>query len=179
MAAMCERADTVMVAVSGADCRARVEAILRECPSAEASVANVNSPVQVVIAGPRAAVDDVVHRTVGAHPDLRRFDLPVAGAFHTHHMAGAKDDVEKTLRLLVNDRPFSPVISNADGAVHTTWESLMDVMVEQVVAPVRWDLCATRAGDLGVTSLWESASPAVLSGFVKRGNPGRRFSRVS
>lgn len=177
MAATCERSSTAMVAASAAHCRARVETVPEQCPSHAASIANVNSSVRVVLAGPRAAVDAEVHRTVGGHLDLRQFDLRVAGAFHTHRMTSA-GDVEVALRPLVNDQRLSPVISNADGAVHTTGESLMNITVWQVV-PARWDLRGSRSGDLGVTSLWESASRAGLSGFVRRGKPSRRSSRVS
>jgi [acyl-carrier-protein] S-malonyltransferase len=45
-------------------------------------------------------------------------------------------------------------------------------LVEQVTAPVRWDLCMKSLGDLGVTAVIELPPAGTLAGLVKRGVKG-------
>lgn len=176
MAAACDAVDTGMIAISGEGCIATVESARSE--HEDVTVANVNSPFQVVLAGPWAPLREVASVIGGMDKYLRIAELPVAGAFHTRFMRPARAEIAEVLRPLGTDHEFAPVVSNRDGDVHTSWSSLMDVMVNQVVEPVRWDLCGRRIGELGVEQLWESAPKPMLSGFVERANPGSSIVRI-
>lgn len=183
MAAACGDVETGMIAISGDGCVSAVDAAMSghgytDWEEADVTVANVNSPRQVVIAGPVDQLRQVADTVREADKYLRTVELPVSGAFHTRFMRPARADIAAALRKVVSDRDFAPVVSNRDGEVHTSWASLFDVMIDQVVRPVRWDLCGRQIGRLGVDTLWESAPKAVLSGFAKRANPGVSISRL-
>jgi [acyl-carrier-protein] S-malonyltransferase len=67
--------------------------------------------------------------------------------------------------------PRLTMISNADGAVVNDGPALLDRLVNQVSAPVRWDLCMRTLGDLGVTAVIELAPAGTLTGLVRRTLP--------
>lgn len=48
----------------------------------------------------------------------------------------------------------------------------LDLIVQQVANPVRWDLCCTTLLELGVTALLEVAPGGVLTGLARRTLPG-------
>ena len=179
MAKSCAAQPTSMIAITGADCLSTVEKVLAGVDGAAVSVANINSPMQIVIAGTPAGAARVATASIEENPSLRSFDLPVGGAFHTHFKDGARDEIEQVLLPLNGSDEFAPVISNVTGSAYTSWDAIIDHLVRQVVSPVRWDLCSAGVAELGVDTLWESAPKKVLSGFVKRCVPNRRFARLA
>lgn len=178
MAKSCEAQPTSMIAITGEDCLSSVERAIAGVPDGAVSVANINSPMQVVIAGTPEGAAHVATASIDENSSLRSFDLPVGGAFHTHFMDDAKDEIEQVLLPLNGSAEFAPVISNVTGAAYTSWDGIIEPLVRQVVSPVRWDLCSAGVAELGVDMLWESAPKKVLSGFVKRCVPERTFARL-
>jgi [acyl-carrier-protein] S-malonyltransferase len=45
-------------------------------------------------------------------------------------------------------------------------------LAEQIVAPVRWDLCQRTMVEMGVTGMIELAPAGVLTGLARRSLPG-------
>lgn len=125
-------------------------------------LATVNVPGQVVVGGPLEALE------AWAPPSRARVRrLQVAGAFHTSAMQPAVEG----FRALVDD--LSPrdadcdVIANADGAVLRDGRELLDRLVDQLVRPVRFDLClAVLSGPVV-----ELAPAGVLTPMVTRVRP--------
>ncbi len=116
--------------------------IERVCQEASASgdglcsVANINSPNQVVIAGDAAAVDRASELLKGVAKRVTR--LKVSAPFHCALMKPAQDRLAPDLERLEFGEPKVPVITNVDARVTTAPDELRDALVRQVSAPVRW-----------------------------------------
>jgi [acyl-carrier-protein] S-malonyltransferase len=133
------------------------------------TAANVNTAGQVVAAGRLDALD-----ALAADPpaQARVRALPVAGAFHTDFMASARDGLADVAGRAPRTDPSRLLLGNGDGAVVRAGDDVVRRLVEQVARPVRWDLCMTTLGDLGVSAAVELAPGGTLTGLVRRALPG-------
>jgi [acyl-carrier-protein] S-malonyltransferase len=156
---------TGMSAVLGGE-PAEVDAALA---SLGLTAANRNGAGQVVAAGPREALE-----RLAADPPARARVRPltVAGAFHTSFMASARHRLAALAGGVPVRDPGMRLLSNADGHVVPTGAALVERLVAQVAAPVRWDLCLATLGELGVTAVVELPPAGTLAGLVKRALPG-------
>lgn len=131
--------------------------------------ANMNGGGQVVAAGTMeqlAALKD-------APPTRARvIPLQVAGAFHTHHMASAVDQLGRYASVMSTVDPTLTLVSNTDGGVLDRGAEVLSRLVSQVSNPVRWDLCMQTFADLGVTGFIELPPAGTLTGLAKRALPG-------
>lgn len=131
--------------------------------------ANMNGAGQVVAAGTLeqlgALADDPPARA-------RVVPLPVAGAFHTTHMAPAVDVLGRYAAAITTHDPRVMLVSNADGTVVHDGRQVLRRLVAQVAAPVRWDLCQQTFAELGVTGLIEIPPAGTLANLAKRTLPG-------
>lgn len=156
---------TGMSAVLGGE-PAEVAAALE---SLRLTAANRNGVGQVVAAGPLEALQ----RLADDPPAKARVrPLSVAGAFHTSYMRSARDVLAGLAAGVPVRDPRMTMLSNADGSVISSGADLVARLVAQVAAPVRWDLCMTTLGDLGVNALIELPPAGTLTGLVKRALPG-------
>jgi [acyl-carrier-protein] S-malonyltransferase len=94
--------------------------------------------------------------------------LSVAGAFHTHHMAPAVSALAAAAQRVGVADPVRPLLSNRDGAVVKSGPDWLDRIINQVSAPVRWDMCMQTMESLGVTALIELPPGGTLTGLAKR-----------
>jgi len=159
MAAAAAAAETGMTAVLGGD-EAAVLAAIEACGL---TPANVNGAGQIVAAG---TMTQLAGFAADPPAGARLRPLSVAGAFHTHHMAPAVDalaaaDVQAR-------HPARPLLSNRDGAVVKSGPDWLDRIINQVSAPVRWDMCMQTMESLGVTALIELPPAGTLTGLAKR-----------
>jgi len=141
------------------------EDVLEAIARSGASVANVNSAAQVVAAGTLEQLADLA-----ANPPARARVIPlaVAGAFHTHLMAGAVAAVRDAVAALEPHDPTVPLLSNRDGAIVTAGRDALDRLVSQITSPVRWDLCSDQLATMGVDGIIELCPGGVLTGLAKR-----------
>ena len=58
--------------------------------------------------------------------------------------------------------------SNRDGRAVDAGPAFVDLLVDQVASPVRWDLCMTAFADAGVTGIVELSPAGTLTGLAKR-----------
>jgi len=156
---------TSMAAVLGGD-QPEVEAKLA---SLELEPANYNGGGQIVAAGSSAAIAALQAEPLAG---TRVIPLQVAGAFHTRFMKPAVD----SLRAYANDLsvadPNINLWSNNGGRQITNGKEFVDLLVNQVSSPVRWDLCMQSMVQAGVTALIEVAPAGTLVGLAKRSMPG-------
>ena len=131
--------------------------------------ANDNGPGQVVAAGTMSQLEAFA---ADAPAKARVRPLPVAGAFHTEHMAPAVDHVAALARSVSVHEARIPVISNREGDLLKTGRDVLGRIVTQIAQPVRWDLCLKTMTDLGVTGVLELPPAGTLSGIAKRALPG-------
>ena len=64
--------------------------------------------------------------------------------------------------------PARILLSNLDGTAVDHGADMVQRLVRQVTAPVRWDLCMRTLADLGVTGVIELPPAGTLAGLVKR-----------
>ncbi|MBB0990991.1 ACP S-malonyltransferase, partial [Dietzia sp. SLG510A3-30A2] len=126
---------------------------------------NRNGAGQIVAAGPLEACD-ALEQNPPSRARLRR--LEVAGAFHTHHMASAVDEVRDLADTIEVNDPELTLVSNADGMVVTSGRDALDRVVSQITHPVRWDLCTQTMLKLGVDAFIELPPSGSLVGLAKR-----------
>ena len=159
---------TGMTAIVGGD-PAEVQAAIS---AAGAYPANVNGGGQVVAAGSTAAMSRLAENPPAR---ARVIPLQVAGAFHTPYMQVAADEFAAVASGWPAASPTVALLSDADGTAYptgTTGVQVLERLVAQVVAPVRWDLCQQTLLGMGVTGLVELAPAGVLTGLARRTLPG-------
>ncbi len=108
---------------------AAVEALL----PADVVVANHNAPEQVVISGATAAVSNAVEVLRAAGLSVK--SIPVAAAFHSPLMAGARDRFAASLAAVSLGETHFPVWSNVSAAPHT---DVRDGLSAQLAGRVRF-----------------------------------------
>ena len=156
---------TGMTAVLGGD-EAEVMAALTQHGL---TPANVNAAGQIVAAG---TLEQLAALAADPPAKARLMPLPVAGAFHTEHMAPAVGVLARLAPAVSTHDPRTAVISNYDGQVVHDGREVVKRIVEQVASPVRWDLCMATMADLGVTGVLEMPPAGTLTNIVKRALPG-------
>lgn len=161
MADAAAQADTGMSAVIGGD----EAAVLEKLSTLGLTPANHNGAGQIVAAGARADLERLSAEPV---PGTRVIPLQVAGAFHTEYMAPAVAALREAASRTVGADPLRTIWTNRDGSAVTTGRAFIDLLVEQVASPVRWDLCMTSFAAAGVTGLIELTPAGTLTGLAKR-----------
>ena len=131
------------------------------------SAANYNGAGQIVAAGSKAAITQLV----ATPPEKSRvIELKVAGAFHTHFMQPAVTKLSEVAATVSASMPQMKLWSNVDGALVTDGERFLASLVSQVSNPVRWDLCMASIDKLSATVV-ELPPAGALAGLAKRGMP--------
>lgn len=156
---------TGMTAVLGGDPEEVAEALARH----GLTPANNNGAGQVVAAG---TLEQLAAFKDDPPAKARLVPLSVAGAFHTEHMGPAVETLARYARAVSVHDPRTSLISNRDGAVVSEGRGVLARIVSQVSNPVRWDLCMTAMGELGVTGVIEVPPAGTLTGLIKRALPG-------
>ncbi|GHI95917.1 ACP S-malonyltransferase [Streptomyces olivaceus] len=132
--------------------------------------ANVNGAGQIVAAG---TMEQLAALAEDKPEGVRKVvALKVAGAFHTHHMAPAVDELAVAAKALEPGDPKITYVSNKDGQAVAGGAEVLDRLVGQVANPVRWDLCMETFKELGVTAVIEVCPGGTLTGLAKRALPG-------
>lgn len=127
--------------------------------------ANYNGGGQLVAAG---ALDAL--QTLAAEPPAgsRVIALQVAGAFHTRYMAPAVEALRSAAAAVTASDPRITVWSNRDGAIVSSGTAFVDLLIDQVASPVRWDLCMASFATAGVSGIVELSPAGTLTGLAKR-----------
>jgi len=129
-------------------------------------IANYLCPGNLVVSGENAAVEKAVELAEAAGG--RAVPLAVAGAFHTKLMEPADQRLEEALAAAELKAPEIPVISNVDAQAHTGPVELRQVLVRQVISPVRWEDSIRGMLDAGINEFYEIGPGRVLTGLMKR-----------
>ncbi|WP_194411562.1 ACP S-malonyltransferase [Microbacterium cremeum] len=161
MAEAAAAAETGMSAVIGGD----EAAVLSRLDQLGLTPANYNGGGQLVVAGAIHALQELAAEPVAG---TRVIPLQVAGAFHTRYMAPAVETLRAAAAEVAASDPAVTVWSNRDGRAVEGGPAFVDLLVDQVASPVRWDLCMTSFADAGVTGLVEFSPAGTLTGLAKR-----------
>ncbi len=145
----------------------KVQAICDEASEVgQISIANYLCPGNLVVSGSMEAVARAVELAEPAGG--RAIELAVAGAFHTSIMKPADDQVGEVLDTIEVSSPKIPVVSNVDAATHDDPSEIKDLLVRQVLNPVRWEDSIRMMLDAGVEEFYEIGPGKVLKGLMKR-----------
>jgi [acyl-carrier-protein] S-malonyltransferase len=165
-----------MAAVIGGELSA-IEAACAEARGDQVcSVANSNSPNQVVIAGNTEAVDRAIELLKGVAK--RVIKLNVSAPFHCALMKPAQEKLAPHLERLTFNEPQMPVVTNADARVTTEPAELRDALLRQVSSPVRWLESMQLLLDKDVETVIEIGPGKVLSGLMRQTNRDVRCLNV-
>lgn len=156
---------TSMAAILGGD-QSEVEAKLAEL---ELEPANYNGSGQIVAAGSVAAINELQANPLAG---TRVIPLQVAGAFHTRFMKPAVETLRAYSQTVAIQDPSVKLWSNNGGREVSSGSEFVELLVNQVSSPVRWDLCMAAMVEAGVTALIELAPAGTLVGLAKRAMPG-------
>ena len=156
--------------------RGKVEAGLND--AADVIIANHNSPQQVVISGPEAAVKAAVARFKEQGLDAR--SLPVAGAFHSRLMA----PVQTALATAIDGARIEPgtatVYSNTTGEPYSgDADGIRHQLSEHLLKPVEFVRQIERMYADGARVFVELGPKSVLSGLVGQILSGREHLAVA
>lgn len=131
------------------------------------SPANYNSPEQTVIAGTAEAVGRAVEACKAAGAKRAVF-LPVSAPFHCALMEPVKPRLAGVLAEIEVKAPQAPIVTNVEAKPNADPTRVAELLVEQVVAPVRWVECVQAMANEGVDHMVELGPGKVLSGLVRR-----------
>lgn len=163
MAEAAKLEETSMAAILGGE----QEGVLAALAELGLSAANYNGAGQIVAAGSKAAIAQLV----ATPPEKARvIELKVAGAFHTHFMQPAVDKLSEAAAQVSANTPQKKLWSNVDGSLVSSGEQFLASLVSQVSNPVRWDLCMATMDQLSATVI-ELPPAGALAGLAKRGMP--------
>ncbi|HYV65292.1 MAG TPA: ACP S-malonyltransferase, partial [Myxococcales bacterium] len=129
--------------------------------------ANFNSPEQTVIAGHAPAVD----RAIGKAKERgakRALPLPVSAPFHCSLMAPVQPRLAEVLGAISLRQPAAPVVANVTAEPNTDPARIVQLLVSQVTAPVRWVESVQRMAMSGVDTVIELGPGKVLTGLARR-----------
>lgn len=135
------------------------------------TLANLNSPTQIVISGEEAAVERVMElaQEAGATRVVR---LQVGAAFHSALMRPAQERMAEAVADVAWTDPQVPLAANALGRLVSTGEEVRDALVAQIASPVDWVGCVRALADEDVVTWLELGPGRVLAGLVRQIVPG-------
>ncbi|WP_297325669.1 ACP S-malonyltransferase [Nitrosomonas sp.] len=129
--------------------------------------ANFNSPGQVVIAGHKSAILQGIEmaKSRGAK---RAVMLPMSIPSHCSLMKPAAESMRQQLKGITLQSPKIEILHNADVKPHADAISIKEILVQQLISPVRWVDTIRAFAAAGMTHVIECGPGKVLIGLNKR-----------
>jgi [acyl-carrier-protein] S-malonyltransferase len=146
------------------------------------SVANINAPGQIVIAGTKAGIDRAIElvKSDGKKYGIRRaLPLPVSAPFHCALMKPAEERLKPVLESAALKDLWVSLVSNVDASPIGTATAVRNALLRQVASPVRWVESVERMVSMGVRRFVEIGPGNVLTGLIKRIDPDVELINVS
>jgi len=130
-------------------------------------LANHNSPTQLVISGEVSGVQKAMAlaKEAGAR---RVVNLSVSGAFHSPLMADARERLAAALAEAEFRPPEVPVVANVTAQVVEKPEQIRELLIQQLVSPVRWSESVEQMVKAGTELFLEVGPGNVLRGLIRR-----------
>lgn len=166
MQAAADATPSGMVSILGLE-RVQVEALCAKAQGGELlQVANLLCPGNIVVSGTLAACERVAE--LAEQNEARAVPLAVAGAFHTPIMHPADEQLAEVLADVPLKKPSIPVVSNVDARPHDDPEEIRQLLIQQVVQPVRWEDSMRYLLGEGCDEFYEVGPGRVLRGLLRR-----------
>ena len=153
--------DTAMVAVLKVDSKTVEEM----CTGIENIYpVNYNSPLQTVVAGTKAAIEEL--KAKAKDFGARALDLPVSAAFHSPYMNEAAESFAEFLGGFEMYAPSIPVYANYTAEPYGA--DVLPVLKNQMNNPVRWTQIIEKMIADGYTDFIEAGAGKTLCGLIKK-----------
>jgi [acyl-carrier-protein] S-malonyltransferase len=164
----CPQGQGAMAAIVGLDTKV-VNAICAEVSSASESAApaNLNSSEQIVISGHAGPVRKALE-LAKARGGRASVELNVSAPFHSPLMRPAAEGMAPVLGQISFHQFEFGVIPNVTAQVNRDSERVVDLLLEQITTPVRWDESMRTLVAAGVSTAIEFGPGRVLAGLMKR-----------
>ncbi len=159
-----------MAAIIGLE-RAQLEQLCAQASVAGlVSVANLNSPTQIVVSGEEAGVARLVElaRDAGAR---KAVPLQVGAAFHSELMVPVQEKLRQTVEDVAFSDAHTPLVAVCSGRAVEAADDVREALLAQIVSPVRWVEVVQTLADAGVTSFLELGPGRVLIGLIRQIRP--------
>ena len=131
------------------------------------AAANDNGGGQVVLSGSKPAVERAVE-LAKARGVKRAMMLPVSAPFHCPLMQPAAEVMADALAQVAVHAPLVPVVANVPARSIKEPTEIVQNLVKQITATVRWRESVLFMAQSGVSSFFEIGAGRVLSGLIKR-----------
>lgn len=114
----------------------QVERTLRDNGLAALDIANLNAPTQIVISGPKSAIEQA-QKPFEAAGAMMFMPLKVSGAFHSRYMTPSANEFARFMEPFTVASLQMPVIANATARPYAKGETKLN-LARQINSPVRW-----------------------------------------
>lgn len=131
------------------------------------TVANDNSPGQVVVSGHKPALERVLvlAKEAGAR---RALPLPVSIAAHSRLMSSIQYEWDEAIKQTACSDPTVPVVGNVTAGLLNKADALKEDISAQMQSRVRWVDSVRFMMERGVTIFLELGTGSVLGSLIKR-----------
>ena len=141
-------------------------------------IANLNSPSQTVISGTQAGVTTAISRL--KQRNIAAKLIPVACAFHSELVGGAKEPLKKALAGCSLTRPAFPVFSNTSAKPHSdNPNQIRDLLSEHLARPVRFADEILGMYESGARIFIEVGPGRVLTNLITQILENRSFTAIA
>ncbi len=163
-----------MLAIIGLD----MEAVEDVCLRSKSVISNINCPGQIIISGTldTLAKASELARMKGAR---RLIPLKVSGAFHSPLMEPIMAEFGEVISNFTFRPPVIPLIANVTAQPLTDVDSIKEELLKQLRHCIQWQPSIEYMMRNGVTSFYEIGPGKVLSGLIKRIEPGVQTFNIS
>jgi|AntDeeMinimDraft_5_1070356.scaffolds.fasta_scaffold10511_1 [acyl-carrier-protein] S-malonyltransferase len=130
-------------------------------------LANINSPMQIVISGEVDAVHEAMEKADEAGAK-KVVELNVSSAFHSQLMEPAKNKLKDYINDTNFNNPEIPVIANSTADFVETNEEIVSALEKQLTNAVRWVESMELMGENDVELAFEVGPGRVLKTLMRR-----------
>jgi trans-AT polyketide synthase/acyltransferase/oxidoreductase domain-containing protein len=161
-----QAAGGIMAAVIGLD-EEQIVDVLKQNHLDSIDIANLNSPFQIVISGPKEDIERG-RQIFEKIKDVKMVSiLKTSGAFHSRYMETARRDFETYINSFEFSEPIIPVISNLQARPYRC-SDIKRNLIEQMTHPVKWTESIRYLMGLGEMEFEEIGNGRILTGLIGR-----------
>lgn len=128
---------------------------------------NFNSPSQIVVAGAKTAIEDLMKR-LSSIAGSKAIPLNVSGAFHSTLMHEASIKMFGILQSATFKNAKIPVLANCDARISTEANDIKTKLARQIDHPVLWEDSIKRMISDGIETFIEIGPGKVLAGILRK-----------
>lgn len=130
-------------------------------------LANINSPMQIVISGEKEAIKEAMELASEAGAK-KVVELNVSSAFHSQLMEPAKNKLKSYIESIEFNDPVMPVVANSTANIVKNKDEIVTALEKQLTSPVRWVESMELMGNEDIDLALEVGPGRVLKALMRR-----------